>query len=509
MAVPLTSYKTPGVYVQEIAKLPPSVAQVDTAVPVFIGYTEKAVRGGDNLLNVPTRITSMDQYTRWFGDPKKINLQVTVSDLDDPTKPTSILAPKSIEVDFRMYYAAQMFFDNGGGECYILSVGTYSTDADITESPSESKLWSDAIANILKKELEPTLIVIPDLVGRSSATPPGANTTPSYLTVYQKAMKFCNDPKINNYFVVMDVAQHSANTDSPVNDAGIFRNIAGNIDEFKYGAAYYPYVVTTLPAAFDRIAPTSITVLGLGPAPDSGAESDGSEDNATTDDSNNGRTLASIVDSHNQLFNQIIDTINNQTRLILPPSAAMAGIYASTDNTRGVFKAPANAGIANVLGPSVKISDQDQDDFNVDTTGGKSINVIRAFRGMGTLVWGARTLAGNDREWRYISVRRFFNMVEESVKRSLFRFVFEPNNPNTWVSIRASIEAFLETQWRSGALLGNTPNDAYFVRVGVPETFSEAEMLDGFMVVEIGMAVVRPAEFIVLKFMHKFELGQQ
>ncbi|MEM8901565.1 MAG: phage tail sheath C-terminal domain-containing protein, partial [Bacteroidota bacterium] len=96
----------------------------------------------------------------------------------------------------------------------------------------------------------------------------------------------------------------------------------------------------------------------------------------------------------------------------------------------------------------------------------------------------------------------------ESVKRALFRYVFELNNPNTWVSIQGSIEAFLETQWRAGALLGATPDEAYKVSVGVPETFSTAEMLDGYLVVEIEMAVVRPAEFIVLKFMHKFDLNQ-
>jgi len=501
MAEPsLSSYKTPGVYVQEIAKLPPSVAQVDTAVPIFIGHTETAERNGDSLVLVPTRITSMDQYVTWFGDPRKEEFEVVVQDADDPEKIPSVkLVPKAIEIDYRMFYAAQMFFDNGGGECYILSLGLYK---DLTSKPTPGAYWSDQIENILKKELEPTLIVFPDLVGKSSTEPPTSEEPKAaYLTTYESALKFCKDPKINNYFVVMDVAQHQKNRNSPILDAGHFRELAGTIDELKYGASYYPYIVTSITPSYD---PKGITVKGLPPVPPPTPPEDGS-----TPPDTELQKLEDIRDKRNQLFNLIVDAINTQTRLVLPPSSAMAGIYASIDSTRGVFKAPANTGIANVLAPAVKVSDQDQDDFNVDTTAGKSINVIRSFRGLGTLVWGARTLAGNDREWRYISVRRFFNMVEESVKRSLFRFVFEPNSPNTWISIRASVEAFLETQWRAGALLGNTPNDAYFVRVGVPETFSTAEMLDGFMVVEIGMAVVRPAEFIVLKFMHKFELGQQ
>ena len=211
----------------------------------------------------------------------------------------------------------------------------------------------------------------------------------------------------------------------------------------------------------------------------------------------------------NGLYNEILAELASvKGSVIMPPSSAMAGAYARVDGSRGVFQSPANIGLAGVVRPYRAVSDEMQDNLNVDTKAGKSINVIRSFIGKGTLVWGARTLAGNDREWRYISVRRFFNMVEESAKRALLGFVFEPNNRNTWISVRASIESFLETQWRAGALLGNKPEDAYFVRVGLHETFTEAEMLDGFMVVEIGMAVVRPAEFIVLKFMHKFELGQ-
>jgi phage tail sheath protein FI len=189
----------------------------------------------------------------------------------------------------------------------------------------------------------------------------------------------------------------------------------------------------------------------------------------------------------------------------LPPSAAMAGVYAAIDSSRGVWKSPANVSINNVIEPVVKIDTPYQDGLNVDATSGKSINAIRSFMGKGTLVWGARTLAGNDNEWRYISVRRFFNTVEESVKKSTYWAVFEPNDANTWVKVRGMIEAYLNQQWREGALAGAKPEDAFFVRCALGVTMSSQDILEGRMNVEIGMAVVRPAEFIVLKFSHKLQ----
>jgi uncharacterized protein len=131
--------------------------------------------------------------------------------------------------------------------------------------------------------------------------------------------------------------------------------------------------------------------------------------------------------------------------------------------------------------------------------------VIRAFTGKGNLIWGARTLAGNDNEWRYISVRRFFNMVEESTKKASEQFVFEANDANTWVRIRGMIESFLVQQWKAGALAGAKPEHAFYVKVGLNETMSAQDVLEGRMIIEIGMAVVRPAEFIILRFSHKMQ----
>jgi uncharacterized protein len=142
---------------------------------------------------------------------------------------------------------------------------------------------------------------------------------------------------------------------------------------------------------------------------------------------------------------------------------------------------------------------------NVDVSSGKSINAIRVFAGKGTLVWGARTLAGNDNEWRYVSVRRLYIYIEESVKKATEFVVFEPNNANTWLRAKTMIENFLSTLWRDGALAGAKTDDAYYVKVGLGETMTSLDILEGRMNIEIGLAAVRPAEFIILKFSHKLQ----
>ena len=193
-----------------------------------------------------------------------------------------------------------------------------------------------------------------------------------------------------------------------------------------------------------------------------------------------------------------------ELHVTLPPSAAVAGAYAQTDATRGVWKAPANVSLTQVVRPTVAVTDEMHGQMNVSDTG-KSVNAIRAFTGRGILVWGARTLAGNDNEWRYVPVRRLFNMVEESTKKASAQFVFEPNDANTWTRIRAMMENFLFNLWRQGALAGAKPEHAYYVACGLGTTMTAQDILEGNLVVEIGMAAVRPAEFIILRFSHKMQ----
>ena len=204
------------------------------------------------------------------------------------------------------------------------------------------------------------------------------------------------------------------------------------------------------------------------------------------------------------VYSTIASAIENQ-HIILPPSGAILGIYATIDRERGVWKAPANVSIIAVKGPVVSVSHRDQEFLNIDTIGGKSVNAIRYFIGKGTLVWGARTLAGNDNEWRYIPVRRFFDMVTASVENAVSLFVFEPNDANTWLKVKAMVENFLHIQWRLGAMAGVKPEHAYYVRVGLGQTMTAQDIIDGNLIIEIGMAVLRPAEFVIFRIKQKLQ----
>ncbi|CAM3839102.1 hypothetical protein VIAE108258_16930 [Vibrio aerogenes] len=198
-----------------------------------------------------------------------------------------------------------------------------------------------------------------------------------------------------------------------------------------------------------------------------------------------------------------VKSVLRQYYEVLPPSAAVTGCIAKTDNSRGVWKAPANVALTQVLEPLVTIDNSLQESLNVDEVAGKSINAIRTFVGKGTLIWGARTLAGNDLEWRYISVRRLFNMVEESLQKATAFAVFEPNTAITWLKLKTMTENYLRNLWEQGALMGTSESQAFFVQVGLGESMTEQDILEGLMKIKIGLAATRPAEFIELTFQHK------
>ena len=182
---------------------------------------------------------------------------------------------------------------------------------------------------------------------------------------------------------------------------------------------------------------------------------------------------------------------NGRTRLV-PPSGHVAGVYARTDNTRGVHKAPANEIVRAAIGLEVNVTKGEHDLLNPS-----SINVIRSFPGRGIRIWGARTLS-SDPAWRYINVRRLFNMIEESIENGTQWVVFEPNDPFLWGRIRRDVGAFLTNVWRTGALFGNSPGEAFYVKCD--EETNPPEQRDlGQLVVEIGIAPVKPAEFVIFR----------
>lgn len=185
--------------------------------------------------------------------------------------------------------------------------------------------------------------------------------------------------------------------------------------------------------------------------------------------------------------------------VLMPPSGAIAGVVVATDNSRGFWKAPANVSLNNVVDLAYRIDEQTQGILNVDSSEGKSINAIRSFAGRGILVWGARTLAGNDNEWRYVPVRRTVSTIEQSIKNSLHWAVFEPNNDHLWLRVKGMISDYLTELWKAGALQGSSTKEAFFVHVGLGSTMTAQDLMDGRMVISVGLAVIRPAEFIIVQ----------
>lgn len=190
------------------------------------------------------------------------------------------------------------------------------------------------------------------------------------------------------------------------------------------------------------------------------------------------------------------DPLDPQGKLVdVPPSGHLAGIYARTDATRGVHKAPANEIVRGALRVTHRLTRADQAELNP-----YGVNCIRFFSSQGVLVWGARTVT-SDPQWRYLNVRRLFNMIEESIARSTRWIVFEPNEPTLWQAIKRDVGAFLTLLWRDGALMGRTAEESFFVKCD--DETNPPEVIDaGRVVIQIGIAPVKPAEFII------FEIGQ-
>lgn len=192
---------------------------------------------------------------------------------------------------------------------------------------------------------------------------------------------------------------------------------------------------------------------------------------------------------------KVFDPLTKNTAAI-PPSGSVAGIYARTDNSRGVWKAPANEVVSSCVGLDANYTTGEQDILNP-----KGINLIRSFPGQGIRVWGARTLSSNPL-WKYINVKRLFIFLEESIKANTNWVVFEPNDQVLWLRVRRTIEVFLSGMWRNGAFAGGTEDEAFFVDIG-PSTMSKDDIDNGRLVCVIGVAPVKPAEFVIFRLTQK------
>jgi len=516
----MAEFKTPGVYIKEKKAFPNSIVEVATAVPAFIGYTQKADNKGKSLRDKPTRVTSMAQYIDYFGEAPDLSYElVPVDPAAVPRQEAAFMLPdrkgyfvKQTSRRYRMYYGMVHFFDNGGGPCFIVSVGDYAS----TISGDDMKRGIETLLT----EQEPTMVVIPECVSLDSDA--------DCFNVQVNALKHCgSDTK--SRVAILDVF----NGDKPRNEGedciekfrgGLSTNFAA------FGAAYYPWLETSVVSAKDisflnidkekRAELAAMLTQDLGPKPpDTEAAAakkyadtvaiftKASEGGAKIGDPKieieadvqraNGALHESLL-TLSTTYKNIVTQLRAKANL-MPPSPAMAGVYTQVDNSRGVWKAPANVGVASVVRPAVAITNAEQEDLN-STPQGKSINAIRAFIGEGVLIWGARTLDGNSLDWRYINVRRTMIFLEESCRLAAKALVFEPNVATTWVNIKAMIENFLNGVWKRGGLQGAVPEDAYSVHVGLGDTMTPEDILEGILRVTVLVAPVRPAEFIEITF---------
>lgn len=186
----------------------------------------------------------------------------------------------------------------------------------------------------------------------------------------------------------------------------------------------------------------------------------------------------------------------DKKNIAIPPSGSVVGIYARSDTSRGVHKAPANETVRACVGLDCQFNKGEQDILNP-----KGVNLIRTFPGQGIRVWGART-ASSDASWKYVNVRRLFIFIEETIKANTNWAVFEPNDEVLWVRVKRTIDVFLTGLWRGGALAGSAPSEAFFVNVG-RNTMSQDDIDNGRLVCVIGVAPVKPAEFVIFRISQK------
>ncbi|MBS8226349.1 phage tail sheath family protein [Vannielia litorea] len=483
----MAQYKTPGVYVVEENAFPNSVVEVPTAIPVFIGYTETAKAGKTDLTNVPTKIGSFAEFQQVFGGAPAMTV--------DEDKKTSTL---TCTTPFLMYSGLRFFYDNGGGDCYIVSVGGYTDSSGKPVTPDKTAI-TDALAP-LKATPEPTMVITPDTAKMSIG---------DWSSVAQKVLRHCET--MQSRIAILDLVNGNLKfgqpgATDPVED--FYNNVGTN--GLNYGAAYYPWVNTNLiemgDITFMNLSDTVKKALQKEVEAEAGSNA---KLKSLAGQITSTKTAAEAKSPHQALMSA--SQAYNQTMLaalaamnVMPPSTAMAGIISFTDNQIGPWKAPANTSMTDVLSPTVEITWEDQESLNVPLNG-LAINAIRTFINRGVLVWGARTLDGNSQDWRYISVRRTMILIEQSAKLACEAFVFEANDANTWSVVKAMLENFLTNMWRQGALAGTKPTDAFSVSVGLGSTMTPTDILNGIMNVTILVAVTHPAEFIVLTFKQQMQ----
>ncbi|NRN27590.1 phage tail sheath family protein [Photorhabdus heterorhabditis] len=494
--MPSVAYTTPGVYIEEDASLSLSISSSPTAIPVFIGkFFRKDGRPIEQGSCI--KITSWLDFTSQFSFSPVVSIKAEATKVEPKPEPKPKPEPEfeselkskttelkdiqriavtegsdSLEKDKKKgeekevkytytyvatvtatslsAFAVQHYFNNGGGICYLLPLVATEAGAATTELAT--------LPDLIEKQQEITLL----LCAETDTTLVNCMKQDVYNAINSLLQK-----KVG-YFLIADSKD---GTNKPTTQP-------------DKTAVYYPDLETSF--TYNQPTDADIVLSGY----------QGNKEVNTLADLNTDspKEYKEEYEKAKKLAYDKWQAANVPTTPItLPPSAAVAGAYAATDASRGVWKAPANVALNNAK-PNKVITDDKQGAMNK-----AGINAIRHFTGKGTLIWGARTLKESD-DWCYIPVRRLFNSAERDIKQAMQVAVFEPNSQPTWERVRSAIDNYLHQLWQQGALVGSNPQEAYFVQIGQGITMSETDIRDGKMIVKVGMAAVRPAEFIILQF---------
>ena len=524
-------YFSPGVYIEEFDKGTKPIQGVGTSVAAFVGFTEKAPD------NRPHLVTNWGDYARLFGG----------------FLPDSYLA-----------YAVRGFFDNGGRQAYVVSVSAASGPADVAANARPAAIAAAAVIPARLPAIGTSLSVEAVAEGQAGediqlevgpATGDGATEEQFRLVVRQGGKEEVYDQLtlargrglrnaeavVNRESTLIRIKILATETGSAVErlpQVGMHTlqpaqpqavalpnridptDIAGNAEAREGVLGLEAIDEVTILCVPDLMSPrvtggdglTRIKTIQLGML----AHCEAMKDRFAILDAPVGMGVQEIKEwraggagydsKYGALYypwikvaNQIpkAQRANPDDDLIeIPPCGHVAGVYARVDSERGVHKAPANEIVRGAVDLANNVTRNEQDLLNPI-----GINCIRAFPNMGIRVWGARTLT-SDPSWRYINVRRLFNYIEESIEENTQWVVFEPNDEDLWERVKRDINAFLTRVWRSGALFGATPDEAFYVKCDRETNPPEVRDV-GQLIVEIGLAPVKPAEFVVFRFTQK------
>ena len=626
---------TPGVYITETPAFGNSIVGVATAVPVFIGYTEFAGDpvNGSSLYLQPVALSSFTEFEAYFGGAWQPVYKVQAvgpvaqaaagssSSSSSSTSSTSSSSTSSTPSEsstssssstnaaaatplfsftagytpsggaaaqylfnvsptgpsgqinqFNLYWAMQLFFANGGGQCYVVSVGSYRSGQYPTSASSvPTGGASNAIApgeagativngaatgapglltgiNAAGYAIGPTMTVAPEACLLAAADYGAvAGAMLSQASTLQDRVAILDLPLCMGASTYKDLQQLQTTLST---------QLAPQLASFSYGAVYGPALNTSVVsannilftnlvdaagdnAAMINILTTQANDLYSGatltdvlakigqafPASSADASSSSSSSSSTSSSSTSSTSSASGTSSSsavspaatpvptlaqtqlsldNYLLNALpvfkqIEQMIADTMNVAPPSPIMAGIWTLSDAQDGVWNAPANMSLSSVVSPAYNMNSTEQAGFNMPVNG-EAINVLRAFPGRGTVVWGARTLDGNSNDYRYIQVRRTLIYVEQSIKAALQNFVFAANDATTWSTVTSAVASFLTGLWQQGGLMGAKASDAFSVQCGLGSTMTAQNILDGYMIVAVTVQMIHPAEFIELTF---------